>query len=347
MKKLQWPRLLRFNSGDGETHELPLRPRGIYPSPLSVGAEDTLQYLAGFFDGDGCVEGHLSNCRLVVGQSFDNPEILMLFQATLGGSIARHSQGRGLRKPMLKWVLCGPNARVAARHLAQYSLTKQRQLLLAADWTETATLRQDSLFELSRLKRYDSAVIGACSDRYLAGFFDAEGYIHVKGNGSLQLRMDQKFRTVLGCLRRFFAQNLGIRASLSVVCNRFVLSVHRTSSAKQALRSMLTAGMIRKEKQAKLALTLTPENAAHVRAALGELVGNQSFGKKLDEAGMARAQEIASMRAKAVMHPWQVQELERLKLDHEILNARHENKLLLRYKQQIETLQGELWEVGD
>ena len=111
---------------------------------------------------------------------------------------------------------------------------------------------------------------------------------------------------------------------------------------------MLSAGMLGKAKQAKLALTLTPENAAQVHADLAEMVGNQSFGKKLDEAGRARARGIASLKTrKAVMDPRQMRELETVKLEHDTLTAQRENQLLLEYKQKIETLRGELWEVGN
>ncbi|CAE7852140.1 unnamed protein product [Symbiodinium microadriaticum] len=102
---------------------------------------------------------------------------------------------------------------------------------------------------------------------------------------------------------------------------------------------MLSAGMLGKAKQAKLALTLTPENAAQVHADLAEMVGNQSFGKKLDEAGRARARGIASLKTrKAVMDPRQMRELETVKLEHDTLTAQRENQLLLEYKQKIETL---------
>lgn len=350
LKTTQWPRLLRFHGSDGEAYELPLRSQKTCPSPppLPADADDILQYLGGFFDGDGCVAGYLAHCRLVVGQSFDKAEILILFQATFGGSISRHRAGTGLRKPMIKWEISGQACRRAARLLAPYSLTKQRQLLLAADWPEHAFGRQQFVVELSRLKRHDSAVVGPCSVRYLAGFFDAEGNILPRHYISIRLRMVQKFRTVLDCLLRFLMQDLGIQATLTKERECFCLNVHGTSRAKQALHSMLSAGMLGKAKQAKLALTLTPENEAQVHADLAEMVGNQSFGKKLDEAGRARARGIASLKArKAVMDPRQMRELEMLKLEHDTSTAQRENQLLLEYKQKIETLRGELWEVGN
>ena len=57
-----------------------------------LASEPVLAYLAGFFDGDGCVAcaSGLSGCYLSTAQSFDQAEVLMLFYETFGGSIVLH-----------------------------------------------------------------------------------------------------------------------------------------------------------------------------------------------------------------------------------------------------------------
>ena len=174
LQRLQWPRLLRFHSG-GETHELPVRSQS-EASLVSAAAEERLQYLAGFFDGDGCVHAQISGCALSVTQSFDQADIL-LYRATLGGSIVKLCDGRGLQRPSLRWTISGPAARRAAHLLAPYSITKHKQLLLATDWPDETSGRQACRVELSSLKRFDSAVARQCSLEYLTGFF-RRGRIH-------------------------------------------------------------------------------------------------------------------------------------------------------------------------
>ena len=212
--KSPWP-ILRSFSAKGQNYRLPFRAeskdlRRLPPEPV-------LAYLAGFFDGDGCVSccPDLSGCLLNVGQSFDQAEILMLFHETFGGSITLQFRGRGLQKPVLQWRAYGQSARNAAQLLAPPSFTKQRQLLLAAQWPEAKPDREESKAELRALKEYDSAVAGPCRWEYCAGFFDAEGYIKQPlGGVSLLLQIKQKHPRVLECLREFLAQSLGKDATV-------------------------------------------------------------------------------------------------------------------------------------
>ena len=151
----------------------------------------------------------MSGCHLQVPQSFDQAEVLMLFYETFGGSITRAGSGLGLCKPAPRWTVCGQSARNAAELLAPRSITKRKQLFLAAQWPDARSRREDCKAELRALKEYDSAVAGLCSWEYCAGFFDAEGHIRQqRGGASLELQIKQKHPRVLECLREFLSPKL-------------------------------------------------------------------------------------------------------------------------------------------
>ena len=214
LSRCRWPNLKSF-SANGQIYYLPLRAHTQDWSHMPT--ESRLAYLAGFFDGDGCVfcATNLSGAGLGVSQSFDQAEILMIFRATFGGSITREHGGMGLRKPALRWCVWGQAARRAALLLAPHSITKQQQLVLAAQWPDAKSLQREKFkAKLGALKKYDSAVAGPCSWEYFAGFFDAEGYIEQPhGGNALVLKIAQKHPQVLRCIRSFLARSLGINAS--------------------------------------------------------------------------------------------------------------------------------------
>ncbi|CAE7780662.1 AQR1 [Symbiodinium sp. CCMP2456] len=355
LKKFQWPRLKYFWAS-GRTYSLPLRAESRELSHRPANAR--LEYLAGFFDGDGCVSCQtcLSGCMLVVVQSCDQAEVLMLFREELGGSISRLQEGKGLRKPMLQWRVCGDSARRAARLLAPRSITKQKQLLLASPWPKTKSRREGRKAELCALKKHDSAVSGPCSWSYFAGFFDAEGYIKQKNRGaSLSLEIKQKHPRVLGSLREFVATTSGIDTAFRnytklAYC---VLCVSGLSNCKQILQRLLEAGLLCKATQAQLALSLTPENAAEVSTELAGLTGNQMCGKRLETAGQERANKISAAQKKAAsfsrrgLHTeaeTQRHEVAELKQEHVRLKAVHENHQLLEYIRKLQSLHENSWE---
>ncbi|CAE7538346.1 Alkbh3 [Symbiodinium sp. CCMP2592] len=356
VRTLPWPKLRHFEA-HGHNYDLPLRASRVTPAPaIDATMDSRLRFLAGFFDGDGTVgcQSSLSGCYLQVGQSFDRADILMLLRATFGGSIGLQRNGLGLCKPALQWTLCGQAARRAASLLLPHSITKQQQLLLAAQWPDTKCGREDSKAELRNLKEHDSAVAGPCSWEYCAGFFDAEGCIKQRNHGaSLQLEIAQKHPQVLMCLRRFLASTSGISATLMTTSAAHLLRVYGLQSCKCILRQMLDAGLLRKAKQAELALSLAPENATRVRTELVDLTGNQAFGKKLDLAGQERARRIASLGKQAItmlkggklqMAEAVLDNLEVLRLEHELLRALHENEELVRYAGFIRQLHNTGWE---
>ncbi|CAE7764476.1 unnamed protein product, partial [Symbiodinium pilosum] len=309
----------------------------------------TLRYLAGFFDGDGHV-GSASDSRgafLEVSQSFDKSAILMRFRETFGGSIKLSAQGLGLRKPMLAWCIHGTAARSAAQCLAVHSIGKGKQLDLAGAWPTEKSRRADFKAQLHKLKQHDSALVRRCSWEYCAGLFDADGHIRQNlDTTSFDLHLHQKFDTILQCVQSFLGSSLGLDASLRKSDKQqiFSLSIFGRSNCRQVLGAMLHAGLLGKADQARLAIGLTRENATQVREQLGKMTGNQRFGKRLDEAGLQRAQRIQALQKQAAN--WKrkgkphdaeaiLVQVEVLKSQHQLLNARHENWQLLWYYEMI------------
>ncbi|CAE7861512.1 unnamed protein product, partial [Symbiodinium microadriaticum] len=356
LRKSPWPELRLFSSRE-RSYSLPLRAEGReLPHLLS---ESVLTYLAGFFDGDGCVScaPDLSGCYLSITQSFNQAEVLMLFRETFAGSISLHRDGMGLQKPSLRWTVGGQSARNAAQLLVPHSITKCKQLVLAAGWPNAKSCREGCKTELRALKENDSAVAGPCSWEYFAGFFDAEGYIQQRnGRVSLDLQIGQKHPRVLKCLREFVARGLGIDATLRKMKrdrDLHALEVSGLLKCKRILQHLLNAGLLCKAKQAQLAVGLTPGNAQQVSDQLSELTGNQTFGKRLDAAGRERAKKIRSAQAAAARLKRRGQfaeavaklgEVEVLKHEHELLKACCENKQLMEYMHKVQSLHRNSWE---
>ena len=354
LQTLRWPLLQHFEA-NGIRYELPFPGQNKQPAPSSsMHSPASCLYLSGFFDGDGCVSSSSdrSGCTMSVNQSFDQANVLMLFFDTFGGSIARGARGLGLGKPMLQWRVYGANASLAASLLAPRSITKRKQLALATQWPIDRSFREDYEAKLVAWKRHDSAVPGACSWEYLAGFFDAEGCILLSSRWSLCLKITQKFPTVLRCIQSFLFQDLGINAHIYPTGPGWLLQVTGYSSSKQVLKSMLQAGLLCKAAQAELALGMDPQNVGQVRVGLSELKGNQHFGRKLDEAGRERARSIKSLRGTLgyLEHRGKLQqakvlkaEVETLKQEHALLNARLENQQLLEYMRKLQGLHATSW----
>ena len=360
LNRTPWP-ILKCFSSNGQSYSLPLRAESRDLAHLP--SESRLAYLSGFFDGDGCVSptSRLSGCRLQVVQSFDQAEVLIRFYETFGGSIMRLNGGRGLQKPCLVWCAGGQSSRQAVQLLAAHSITKRKQLLLAAQWPDdpgAKSRRERSKAELRTLKEYDSAVAGPCSWEYFAGFFDAEGCISQQhGGAGVVLEIWQKHPRVLKCLRKFLARSLGNDATLTkkggYAHDIHALWVCGMESCKQMLQRLVAAGLLCKAEQARLVLGLTTQTAAQVNAELGRLTGNQKFGRSLDAAGRQRARKIAGVRqqARRLKQRGQLAEAEaklvevmQLKQEHELLKASNENQQLLEYVYKLQSLHQNSWE---
>ena len=98
------PRTPKAINVDGKELKLPLPAA----KPIRLPSQEELEYMVGFFDGDGCVSIYkiLARCKSI-GQSIDPLEVLLLFRFLLGGSIYHHSTATGSRKAAVVWKVYG------------------------------------------------------------------------------------------------------------------------------------------------------------------------------------------------------------------------------------------------
>ena len=353
LSKLPWPPLVSFKL-NGKTYTLPVTSRThLGGTHLFKIAPQELEYLAGFFDGDGCVRRTQHSCSLLIGQSVDGVAVLMRMHSAFGGSIHRARDGVGLHRPTLLWVLHGSSARIAASLLAPHSIVKRRQLELVWDWPSVLAGKVDGFRTLDLLKRSDSGVAAPCTWAYFAGFFDAEGYIAQQGaKPAFSLRVTQKYRTVLVCLRKFLATEMSIEASIyhGYQNRSYDLAINKTQNCKDVLQRLLSSGLLRKAAEAKLAVDLTKENAEQVREAMAQMVGNQGFVRRLDSAGLQRAKSIVNARARAKRAADRGQsslaeailaEVDHQKYEHARLHARTLNEQLHAYISKVRGMHDE------
>ena len=350
LQEMPWPRLTSFLA-NGQLYPVPWSPDPAFQTPFMERCH--LQYLAGFFDGDGCVRVSHGRSRLEVGQSFDGADVLMLYYAAFGGGIYNQRHGVGLHRPVLRWALHRKKlALEAASLLAQHSITKRKQLHIAANWPETRSCRRIAADELKVLKQFDSSMAtrDSCTWHYVAGLFDAEGSISQHGKSSLRLGLAQKHSSVLECVRTFLACELGVEVYISRSPGGNQLQVGTISTCQRIVEKLLGAGLIRKKRQAELALNFKPENAEHTRAALSSLNGNQRLRTRLDEAGLDRAYDIQKTQKQAdyaQKHGRHAQaanllkEVEAMRFNHNTRNAERENWRLHDYICKIDGLQRE------
>ena len=90
----------------GRDVTLPLRSVEAMRTP----SQSELEYLVGFFDGDGCVSMEKQTGRLClsISQNIDAVEVLLHFRLLLGGGICRHSASTGSKKAVLQWHVRSP-----------------------------------------------------------------------------------------------------------------------------------------------------------------------------------------------------------------------------------------------
>ena len=169
---LRWPRLRHLQVG-GVCYQLPLSSRRVDMSSLLPNCPKAdLQYLAGFFDGDGCVsvETKLSGCTLSVCQSVCGQEVLLAFLRVFGGTIRVLSHGKGCTRPALNWEIHGNNASLAAQLLQEHCTVKKEQLCIAATWPSNTLDRIHCSSRLAKLKPLPSCMPKALSWSYVTGF---------------------------------------------------------------------------------------------------------------------------------------------------------------------------------
>ena len=283
---------------EGETYKLPLKTVG---PPKEQPTQDGLEYLVGFFDGDGCVSmrTHTGQITLRITQNVDSMKVLLHFRDCLGGGIGVERQRTGTQKACLYWQLTGPNLRHAAALMGQVPSMKQAQLRIGAR-TIAKTRRAEFLERLAQMKQSEYCPRKLkCTWAYFAGFFDAEGSISVHPSGQIRLQLGQVNPFVLKQLLSFLHQR-GLerwRLSEQKSCWRLCCA-HKATSIK-TLECLLENGLLVKEKQAKLGLTLSSDNCRHLREALVVLNGWQERYARLDEEGVERANQIQALQVRS------------------------------------------------
>ncbi|CAE7551095.1 hypothetical protein AK812_SmicGene13985 [Symbiodinium microadriaticum] len=331
--RLLWPPVTGFEAF-GQSFPLPFRrtaeSNAVLPQPL-------LSYLAGFFDGDGCVWAAGGTCRLAVGQAQPRQDILVLFAKTFGGAVYAHHRGRGLRQPTLQWVIAGQAAEMAASKLAAACVVKNLQLRTVATWPVQKNLRLDAKRRLAALNRHSQYDVAhhSCSWAYIAGFFDAEGYIKCESlQNTVRLSVSQKNQSVLRWMDSYWRADIGCASSWTVQRASGVTDVVicRQSDSRLLMRRLLDNGLLLKKPQALLGLSTEDVPYMEVRERIGRLSGNQSRYQTLSPEGCQRAREISRLRKLAKHRQAHgrsdevaalLQQLQGMQQEHARLNALH------------------------
>ena len=200
--RVRCPRLEFFTVGS-ETFKLPLKAVG---PPADKPCRQELEYLVGFFDGDGSVSliRGSGRIRLQIDQNVDSARVLLRYRRALGGSVIRSCDSNGRKKACLKWHTYGTQA---ASWLGSIASMKQAQLAIAATGVVPLGDRDVVAEKLIELKKHTCAPAKVeCSWSYFAGLFDADGTIVVtSAQVSINLRVTQKNPFGLSHLLGFFA----------------------------------------------------------------------------------------------------------------------------------------------
>ena len=292
LRRIKFPRIESFTV-DGVTYGLPLKA---IPPQKQKPTREELEYLCGFFDGDGCVSMMATSVifRLKVVQSINNAHILLRFRRVFGGGVYAADQRTGFSEATLVWEVTGKSASLAAGLMATVPSMKQGQLEVAASGTVEAAHRSKVKVKLKTMKQKNYIPTSvAVTWPYLAGFFDAEGCIGVRAScDSLNLHITQVNPKVLESLLAFL-QDQGLdQWKLRHYSKASRLRCCHLQTCKLTLKRLLQNGLSGKKQQAKIALELTPSNRQKIRDELFSLTGRQSRYTRLDEAGCLRAKEI-------------------------------------------------------
>ena len=283
----------------GQVYELPLAS----VEPMRPPRQEELEYLVGFFDGDGCVslDKHTGAVQLAICQNIDSAEVLLLFRSMLGGSIGRQSAAAGSKKAKVQWRVYSSRMTAAAAALSTVPSMKQAQLLIAKQGciAENDRARVGECLKTFKQRQHVPDRWSECSWPYFAGFFDAEGSISVHPScAALQLRLNQVNPCMPLELLRFLHENQLPRWSLCHYASHSSLACQSLEDCKQTLKLLLENGLLVKRKQAELALSLTAENHLQIRDAISSLSGLQGRYQRLDTDGIARAREIHRVQKK-------------------------------------------------
>jgi len=331
----------------GVYYELPLSSRRVDMSAFSqLLPEADLEYLAGFFDGDGCVCAHarLCQCSLSVGQSVVGKEVVLAFWRAFGGTVRVLAHGKGCARPALEWNIHGKDAGLTAQLLQEHCVVKKEQLYIAATWPSNALERIRCGSRLAELKRLPlcASKTARLSWSYITGFFDAEGCIKVSPSSkSVRLEISQKDPAVLLSVKSFLQSKIGLSQisgphGVSCKCIRADDSI----AVSSILQQLLAHGLLVKKVTALRVLTSMLSGASHaeLRKTGFSNKGNQQRYARLDADGCERAKQIKALQMNLYHKshtPEGCERLEALKtqlvmmqLEHKIASTQSQIKLL-------------------
>ena len=238
---------------------------------------------------------------LRVDQSVSSVNVLLHYRNVFGGGIYAGHKQTGLRQATLSWRIGGVAMKRAASLMACVPSMKRAQLQIAA---ASQNVFQDKRFtmgaDLRALKSKGHAPVDmSISWPFVAGFFDAEGYIGVEGRCvTVFLTITQANAHVLECILSFLQNSSLERWCLYQHSNGFVLRCSHGETSKRTLEHMLAHGLSVKRRSAELALSLNVQNHLETRQAISELGGRQSRYTRLDQDGILRSRQIQSLQGK-------------------------------------------------
>lgn len=307
LRDQRWPKLQHLKIG-GICYPLPLSSKKVDTSALAQAIPPVdMAYLAGFFDGDGCVSAQTdcSGCVLIVSQQIRGLEILLVFLRAFGGSIYLQSNGKGSSRPTLQWRVCGDTARCAARVLCQHCIVKKQQLDIVWKWPIVVSDRIRCSTRLAQLKRFSLSLSedSKISWSYVTGFFDAEGCIRVSPtSNSTSLDISQKDPAILLAIKSFLQSQMKSLSLVQVLdsngCHQ--LRVSSSTAVIQMLQKLLANGLIVKKAIAFSVLASILSGASHLQ--LREVgfssKGNQRRYARLDADGCDRAKQIKALQTR-------------------------------------------------
>ncbi len=225
------------------------------------------EYVAGFFDGDGCIDVRMGrkSCgglSINFNQSKNGgiPEVLTFIQKYYGGkinSINRSSQkGRENHRKEYKLCITAWESTPLLMDLTKYTILKQPQCEKAILFLETSEkmripwdhpIRIDVATSLQQMKKeYNNAIIDKkkLTNPYLAGMFDADGSVYFAHATSVQSSIAQ-------------ASSLPFLESICDIipqCRLDSSKKHVKISPKSSFLNDVYIYLVNKKKQVKLAL---------------------------------------------------------------------------------------------
>jgi len=97
---------------------------------MQGGTKEELIYIAGFFDGDGCVSVSQRSLIVNIGNTVKEP--LVLVHRFFGGNITEY-QPKGNRQLTYTWTVYGNNAEDFLKYVLPYLIIKKRVAILGLE----------------------------------------------------------------------------------------------------------------------------------------------------------------------------------------------------------------------